>query len=696
MPDARRVVLWLRGHCETVWVANETKRTSTGDRAGESPDPVDSARLVLGEEILLLLVEGSTGDIGPVRPWSLACALAGATLMELSILGRIDTDLQELFLVDGTPTGHAPLDSALAEIGEVGTRPTRVWLEVLAGRGDEAKEGYLDMLCGRGLVLPGWDKTPGLPSPCGAGRLDVEDASGRIRLRVLRCLLTTEIPDARDVMTVCLADACGLLTGILNTAELEAAEPRIALIGQLDQIGRTIADAISELEPPVAKRRVPVGKPIPEVPGLPWVGNGIGMARNLGDWLLRQHGRFGPVFRVKVPGRSYVVMAGLEANRLAHRQGKELLRSDFPWHGFAAGLGASRMMSGMDGEEQARLRRAHRRGYSRAALNDRIPDVVRIVRTEMRTWGRQPLPVVASLRRIVTEQIGVIVAGLSPRDYVDDLSRVLRGLLMAKVIGIVPRAWLLRPSYRRANRRVRELVEQVWNAHLERPAHMRRDVIDDLLDMHAQDPQFLPETDLALAMLGPFVAGLDTVTAAASFALHGLLGHPELMREATREADESFSCGTPTAAQIDALDVTRRVVMEALRLHPVSPVTIRRAVNTFEFEGYVIPAGQELMIAFTLPHHLPEVFPDPGRFDVERFAEGREEHREPWAYAPFGLGPHYCLGAGMAEQQVVATIATILRHAHLELHPPGCRLRVKQFPIAIPDDRFRVRATPRQ
>ncbi|MYD88517.1 MAG: cytochrome P450, partial [Acidobacteria bacterium] len=396
------------------------------------------------------------------------------------------------------------------------------------------------------------------------------------------------------------------------------------------------------------------------------------------------------------PARRYVVMAGVDANRLVLRRGRELFHSAYGWHGFAAGFGASRMMIGMDGREHVRLRRAHRNGFARAALAGRTPDLMRIVRTEVQGWSGEPVPVVASVRRMVTEQLGTVVAGFSPRDYVDDLGRVVRGLLMAKVLGAMPRAWLWSRSYRRAHARVRELVDRVWHAHLERPEHMRRDLVDDLLALHAEDPQFLPETDLSVAMLGPFFAGLDTVTAAVSFSLHGLLGHPDLMREATREVDGAFEDGIPTAEQLDALDVTRRVVMEALRLYPVSPVTMRRAVNAFEFAGHVIPAGQELMIAFTLPHRLAEVFPDPLRFDIERFSESRGEHRNLGAYAPFGLGMHRCLGGNLAESLVGATIAGILRHARLEPYPPHYRLRVRQFPTVIPDARFRMRATARR
>ena len=99
--------------------------------------------------------------------------------------------------------------------------------------------------------------------------------------------------------------------------------------------------------------------------------------------------------------------------------------------------------------------------------------------------------------------------------------------------------------------------------------------------------------------------------------------------------------------------------------------------------------------ATSVPHYLPECFPVPDRFDIERYTEARAEHRQPYAYAPFGLGPHRCLGNGFAEVQILATVATILRDVDLELHPNGYRMKTTEVPLPRPRDSFRVRASPR-
>ena len=112
----------------------------------------------------------------------------------------------------------------------------------------------------------------------------------------------------------------------------------------------------------------------------------------------------------------------------------------------------------------------------------------------------------------------------------------------------------------------------------------------------------------------------------------------------TAEADASFTGGTLTADSLRTLDVTHRVALETLRMYPIAPAITRTVSNTFEFAGYTIPAGEKVIVATTVPHHLEQYFPEPERFDIERYTPERQEHRQPGVFAPFGAGPHVCLG----------------------------------------------------
>lgn len=437
---------------------------------------------------------------------------------------------------------------------------------------------------------------------------------------------------------------------------------------------------------------------LPSPPALPFIGHAVALAGDVGAFFTRQYRRLGPVFAVRAFGRRFTVLAGPEANLFVTREGAAHLRSQEFWSAFDAEFGAGRSLASMDGPEHARMRKALQRGYSRRFVQDHLADVVAITRREVAAWPLdRPVPALAALQRIVTEQLGTIAAGVSPSDCLDEVTVFVRTMLAARVTRQRP-AFLTRlPRFRRARRRVEELCDRVRAAHAQDlRSGAPPDLVDDLLALHATDPQFLPETDLVLALLGPFIAGLDTVGSTCAFMLYALLKHPDLHSLMRAEVDAAFAAGPLTPSVLGSLDVTHRVALETLRLYPIAPAITRTVTNTFDFGGYTIPAGERVIVATTVAHHLPECFPDPERFDIDRYLPARREHRRPGAFAPFGVGPHVCLGAGFAEVAIAATMATIVREVDLVLDPPGYCLRIKPVPTPHPEARFRFRVTARR
>ncbi|HET9953658.1 MAG TPA: cytochrome P450, partial [Polyangiaceae bacterium] len=128
---------------------------------------------------------------------------------------------------------------------------------------------------------------------------------------------------------------------------------------------------------------------------------------------------------------------------------------------------------------------------------------------------------------------------------------------------------------------------------------------------------------------------------------------------------------------------------------PVAAQSQRTATRSITFAGYRVDAETPVLIATALPHMLPELFPSPERFDVARYRAPRNEHRVKGAYAPFGLGAHTCLGAGMAEVQIAVVIARLLHNLEFELtserRPP-----LRQDPTLTFGPKFRVRVSERR
>ena len=156
------------------------------------------------------------------------------------------------------------------------------------------------------------------------------------------------------------------------------------------------------------------------------------------------------------------------------------------------------------------------------------------------------------------------------------------------------------------------------------------------MELHHSDPAFLPETDLGFAFIAPIIAGHYTGSAM-SFSIYELMKNPDCRELIVAEADALFADGDPSGADFTLanIDATHRFVMDVvlLRLHPIIPMHMRTAMNAFEVEGYQIPAYSTVMVVFPATHYMGEHFPDPEKFDIERYTAPRDEHKHAGANA---------------------------------------------------------------
>ena len=197
---------------------------------------------------MLLLLDDDGGEFVRVPEWSLQCALAGAVLMDLALENRIDTDLEQLILVDSTPVGDDLLDPTLARIAQATERhDTRYWIQHTAQHADRIRERVLERLVERGILQRRDER---LLWVFQSRRYPVVDgkADREVKLRVMAVLLSDEIPDPRDIVIVCLAEACGLFRELLSRRELEHATARIEQVRKLDLIGQAVSQAVWDIE----------------------------------------------------------------------------------------------------------------------------------------------------------------------------------------------------------------------------------------------------------------------------------------------------------------------------------------------------------------------------------------------------------------------------------------------------------------
>jgi MHS family proline/betaine transporter-like MFS transporter len=199
------------------------------------------------EELLLLTLEDSGGEFDSVPEVYLTCGLAGGALMDLALRGRIDSDLNEVWVVDPAPTGDVVLDIVLAELAAAPRRmDARAWIARLSPAAFGMREAALARLCERGILRRQDERFLWVLRdrryPVVAGQERPE-----AKRRILGLLFNDEIPDPADAALVALADACFVFDRIFSPAELKGVKPRIEQLARLDLIGGQIARTAHEL-----------------------------------------------------------------------------------------------------------------------------------------------------------------------------------------------------------------------------------------------------------------------------------------------------------------------------------------------------------------------------------------------------------------------------------------------------------------
>ncbi len=438
------------------------------------------------------------------------------------------------------------------------------------------------------------------------------------------------------------------------------------------------------------------------VRGLPVLGNALSMAKDPGRYFYECYRKYGPVFRLKVMNNTYTVLAGAEAaNFMGTREGRDSLRSKEFWQGLVDEWGARRTLTGEDGETHQKLRAIMKHGYSKESLKGRYDEVIKITDSVIeRDWPIGKLvPVVQNMQYIVTEQLGAMLTGTSPREYVADIRTTILYILNVLVTRQRPKFMLKDPRYKHAKQRVAELGRRMiaeYHAGKDARDPTRRNLVDDVMEAHARDPDLIPASDLILSLTGPFVAGLDTVANTIGAFVYAVLKHPQVLERVRNEADALFAPGSIDEADLRRVPAIDGAIMEVMRMYPIAVAQMRTATRDFAFLGHKIRAGELLYVATAVPHYMQEYYPNPQVFDIDRYARPRAEHLKPGVYSPYGRGTHTCLGKTLAEVQMSLTMARLFYLLDLELESPDYELQTKVLPTPGPSMKFKVRVKGRR
>lgn len=167
-----------------------------------------------------------------------------------------------------------------------------------------------------------------------------------------------------------------------------------------------------------------------------------------------------------------------------------------------------------------------------------------------------------------------------------------------------------------------------------------------------------------------FIAGHDTTALTPTWIFYLLAQNPEAEAKVVAELSTVLNGRAPTLDDLPQLLYTEQIIKEAMRLYPPAwCVDGRIALNDCVLDGWHVPKGAMVMMSQWVTHRDPRWYPDPARFDPDRWTDEFVKHLPKYAYFPFGGGPRVCIGNAFALMETRLILATFLQRVKPNLVP---------------------------
>jgi cytochrome P450 len=428
---------------------------------------------------------------------------------------------------------------------------------------------------------------------------------------------------------------------------------------------------------------------IPGDDGWPLVGHTLVLLADPKGFVERRAERFGLVYRSHAFGQSNISLLGPEANELVLLDSEKLFSSALGWE-VLLGRVFPRGLMLLDFEEHRLHRRALSVAFKSGPMQSYLSQLNAGIANGLALWpvGRD-FKFYPAIKQLTLDLAATSFFGEDLGPQFEAVKRAFMAMVAASIAVVrIP----LPGTQMRRGVRGRTLVVEYFNRQI--PLRRERggsDLFSQLCRATWEDGSLLSNADIVDHMSFLMMAAHDTLTSSLTSFVYRLAANPDWQERVRAEvrglklaAEESLPF-----SRLDELTLTEMAFKEAMRLAPPVPSLPRRAVRDFEFMGYRIPAGAGVNINPLYTHYMPQIWPEPQRYDPARFDVEASRARHKFAFVPFGGGAHMCLGLNFAYMQAKCFAWHFLQRYRVSI-APGYQPRWNMWPIPHPRDGLHV------
>ena len=375
--------------------------------------------------------------------------------------------------------------------------------------------------------------------------------------------------------------------------------------------------------------------------GLPGIGETLEFVKDPFAFIQKRRARYGRVFRTSLLGRSMAILIGPEPLEAFYDPANVVREGGNPGN-IQTLFGGSGVINALDGAAHTTRKHSVSAALSREAIDTYVPTMTRFVDAAFARWtSAGEIAWNEELKRLAIETLGAVLASIASE--ADLAALVKRCELIAAAFISLPIP-LPGTAYTKGLRAKDESIAYYRDLVRAHRAGLYDDGLARLLAARNADGTTIGDAEAAGELNHLFLAGYIVFGEFAATIVH-LTKNPELHERLA--AETATLPDAPTVGDLAANAYLMQFVDEVRRMTPIVPVVIGKAARSFVVDGFEIPAGWG--VAAAVWHHDREAktYPEPERFDPERFGVRAEHRAHPYAYAPQGAGPpesHRCPG----------------------------------------------------
>lgn len=327
-----------------------------------------------------------------------------------------------------------------------------------------------------------------------------------------------------------------------------------------------------------------------------------------------------------------------------------------------------------DGEFWKKQRKLMQPAFHSQRIGAYADDMVALTKAELDTWQQDDVIDVDQVMAEITMRIIVkTMFNTGIDEDIDELGQAIQDLFAIAGAGVTSLLqlplWVPTPRNQKVklySEKLTDMYQRIMNEWREH-GEDRGDLLSMLMLSEYDDGTKMSDAQIMSELGTIFGAGHETTAKTLTFAWYMLSENPDIAAKLHEEVDQVLGGRLATLADLKQLTYTEQIIKETMRLFPAAIAVSRVAIEDVEIGGHTVKKGQSVGVSFWTLHRDERWYPEPLKFDPERWSPENEAKIPRYAYVPFGAGPRVCLGNQFAMMEAQLVLATIAQHYTLTL-----------------------------